>query len=295
MEPQMDYYSIPGFTDPFASWTHLLAALGFLIGSVILYRKGRGNPVRVTALCVYSFSLVFLFSMSGVFHLLDHGSGRDVLQRLDHAGIWILIAGTFTPIHVILFRGIWRGLILSLIWTIAITGMVLEVVFFKSFPESLILSLFLGLGWFGALTGYHFRRTFHGESLQFLLAGGICYSVGALIDFVRWPVPWHGIIGPHDIFHILVVAGAYFHWRFIFDWADHPVANTLQIHVRVFPNNLYIGESIGDQIRVEATSAEALKAELKRVIKEKYHESIIPNVHLRYSQEETITSRELMW
>jgi channel protein (hemolysin III family) len=94
-----------GFTDPVSSWSHLLAAVAFFIGAFLLCHRGRGNAARVTSLIVFSLSLVFLFSMSGVFHLLERGgTARAVLQRLDHAGIWVLIAGTFTPIHTILFR-----------------------------------------------------------------------------------------------------------------------------------------------------------------------------------------------
>ena len=142
----MENIPILGFRDPVSSWTHLLAAAAALLGSIYLIKKGRGSNVRVFSLVVYSLSLVFLFAMSGVYHLLDQGLARDVLQRLDHAGIWVLIAGTFAPTHVILFRGPWRWLILMIVWVIAITGLVLEVVYFKTFPEWLATTLFLGLG-----------------------------------------------------------------------------------------------------------------------------------------------------
>lgn len=235
----MESVGVLGFAEPFSSWTHLLSAAAFLAAGFFLITKGKGSVPRVISLVVYTFSLVFLFSMSGVYHLLDHGGvARDVLRRLDHAGIWVLIAGTFTPIHVILFRGAWRWLILLVVWTIAINGLVLEVIFFKSFPEWLILSLFLGLGWMGTVTGYRFRASFHGESLRLLLFGGVFYSVGAVIDHVNWPVVWPGVLGPHEIFHTLVVGAAFCHWKFIYEWADHPVANTITFHVRILPGVL---------------------------------------------------------
>jgi channel protein (hemolysin III family) len=123
---------IIGFADPVSSWSHLLAAGVSLIGTGVLWAKGRGNVARVASLTVFSFALVFLFSMSGVFHLLPRGTvARDVLQRLDHAGIWTLIAATFAPIHIILFRGHRRWLVLLIVWAAAITGLVLEIVFFE--------------------------------------------------------------------------------------------------------------------------------------------------------------------
>src|SRR5207302_1716628 len=150
-------------------------------------------------LLLYSFSLVFLFSMSGVFHLLDRGGeARDVLQRLDHAGIWVLIAGTITPLQVILFRGAFRWGMLLFVWLLTINGLVLEIVFFKDFPEWLLLSFFLGLGWLGAISMIQFRKAFTGASVTPVALGGIFYSVGAIIDFINWPTLIEGIVGPHE-------------------------------------------------------------------------------------------------
>ncbi|MGE0763952.1 MAG: hemolysin III family protein [Bdellovibrionales bacterium] len=278
-----------GFSDPFSSWTHLLAGGVALVGSVLLYRRGRGSGARLWALCIYSFSLVFLYSMSGVYHLLEPGgAARAVLQRLDHAGIWVLIAGTFTPVHVILFRGPWRWLILLLIWVIAITGLVLEVIFFTSFPQWLILTLFLGLGWMGVLTGYKFRTSFRGESLHNLLMGGICYSVGAIIDFLNGPTFWPQVLGAHEIFHIFVIMGSFYHWRFIYQWAAHPVANTITFRVTIFPHPRYVAEATSDHLRLEAESLDELKKMIVENVRAKYHKSIQPQIHLKYFQEETL-------
>lgn len=279
---------VPGFSDPVSSWTHLAAAGASFVGGFFLMKRGQGSRPRIAALTIYTISLIFLFSMSGVYHLLEPGgTPREVLQRLDHAGIWVLIAGTFTPLHVILFRGAWRWLILLIVWTIAINGLVFEVIFFKSFPEWLILSLFLGLGWMGALTGYKFRESFHGESLRDLALGGIFYSLGAVIDFANWPTIWPQVIGAHEIFHVMVVVASYYHWRFIYLWADHPVANTIVFHVRIFPETI-VAEAISDHLRIEEKDIAALKDSIKRSVTEKYHESIQPKIHLKYFQEETL-------
>src|SRR6478672_10312211 len=102
----IETYPIPGFSDPFSSLTHLLGAGAFACLTPLLILKGRGDPWRVASLGVFAFSTVFLLAMSGTYHLLSPGTpGRAVLQRLDHAAIFVLIAGTFTPFHCILFRG----------------------------------------------------------------------------------------------------------------------------------------------------------------------------------------------
>ncbi len=283
----MNPIPIPGFADPISSWTHLLAAVTALVGGRYLYLKGRGNSARVASLMVFTFTLVFLFSMSGVFHLLERGgAARDVLQRLDHAGIWVLIAGTFTPIHVILFRGPLRWGILGLVWTLAITGLVLEVVFFTSFPEWLLLSFFLGLGWFGAITGLQFFRLFKDRSIRFLLAGGIFYSIGGFFDFIRWPTFITGVIGPHEIFHVFVILGALSHWWFVYEWSSHPVANTLTINVYIYPNQRVVAQAQGEFLRFEAESVEQLKEQIKYKVQEAFHTTLQPAIRLRYYQEE---------
>ncbi len=278
-----------GFHEPFSSLSHLLGALVALVSCFYLIHKGRGNGARITSLVIFSFSVVFLYSMSGVYHLLPRdGAAREVLQRLDHAGIWVLIAGTFTPIHIILFRKAWRWAILLFVWVIAITGLVLEVVFFTDFPEWLILSLFLGLGWMGALTGYKFRSSFHGESLLFFILVGGSYFVGAVIDFIQLPIILPGVIAAHELFHVFVILGTFCHWCFIYQWADHPVANVIVFRIRVFPNNKFFAEAVDDHMQMTSDSLDHLKALIKKNVSDKYHESIVPEIRLVYFNEEII-------
>lgn len=208
--------SIPGFSDPFSAITHLAAALVFFVLGIRLLRQARGSTARVMAIGVYIFSVVFCLSMSGVYHLLEHnGAARAVLQRLDHAGIFILIAGTFTPVHAILFRGFWNWGFLFLIWALAITGLTLTTVFFNDMAEWLGLLFYLGLGWLGIISGYLTHRLHGFEVIKPLIYGALAYTVGAIMEFMRWPVIIDGVIGPHELFHIAVIAGVAWHWLFI--------------------------------------------------------------------------------
>jgi len=212
--------SIPGFSEPFSSITHLLAAGIFSGLGVWLMIRGRGHPARVFALAVFSLSVVFLLSMSGVFHLLElGGTARAVLQRLDHAGIFFLIAGTFTPVHGILFKRSLRWGILLFVWGVAITGITLKSIYFNDIPEWLSLSLYLGLGWVGALTGILLYRRFHLTFIKYLIYGALAYTTGALFEFFRTPVLIEGVIGPHEIFHIFVLFGISFHFMFVFQFS----------------------------------------------------------------------------
>ncbi|ALS99957.1 PAQR family membrane homeostasis protein TrhA [Lacimicrobium alkaliphilum] len=212
----MDVIDIPGFGDPFSSISHLLAALLALILGIGLIRQALGQPVRVVTVCIYVFTVVFLLSMSGVFHLLDPGTtGRAVLKRLDHAGIFLLIAGTFTPIHAIIFRGFWRWGFLTLIWGLAITGLTLKTIYFSDFAEWLGLLFYIGLGWMGIASAY-LTHQMHGFGIiRPLFFGALAYTLGATLDFLRVPVLIPGVLGPHELFHIAVLAGIAWHWKFV--------------------------------------------------------------------------------
>jgi channel protein (hemolysin III family) len=166
--------------------------------------------------------------MSGVFHLLEpQGGARDVLQRLDHAGIFFLIAGSFTAIHGILFKGIWRWGMLTVIWAIAITSITLKTIFFHDMAEWIGLMLYLGLGWMGAITGVLLKRRFGFTFIKPLIYGALAYTFGAVLEFLRAPVLIPGVIGPHELFHVFVLIGLSYHFAFIFSFSKFtmPIQN----------------------------------------------------------------------
>lgn len=210
--------SIPGFSEPFSSISHLLGALVFFVYGVRLIYMARGHLAWAVAVGVFVLSGIFLLSMSGVFHLLDvEGVGRAVLQRLDHAGIFALIAGTFTPAHVILFTGLWRWGFLIVIWSLAIAGITLKSIFFNELAEWVGLMAYLGLGWLGILSAYMTHRLHGLAILKPLLYGALAYTVGASLEFLRIPIVISGVIGPHELFHVAVLVGLAWHWIFIRD------------------------------------------------------------------------------
>lgn len=214
----MNTISIPGFSEPFSSISHLLGAFVFFVYGIKLIFMARSHSSWAVAVSVFVISGIFLLSMSGVFHLLElEGVSRAVLQRLDHAGIFALIAGTFTPAHVILFTGFWRWGFLIVIWSLAIAGMTLKSIFFNELAEWVWLMAYLGLGWLGILSAYMTHRLHGFAIIKPLLFGALAYTLGASLEFLRLPVVMSGVIGPHELFHVAVLAGLAWHWVFIRD------------------------------------------------------------------------------
>lgn len=214
---------IPGFSEPFSSMSHLFATGPFAVWAVWLLLRSarwRGAGVRAIWLGLFIWGTLFLLSMSGVYHLLEPGgTARAVLQRLDHAAIFVLIASTFTAAHGILFQGIWRWGMILLIWVLAATAITLKTVFFRDISTQLGLVLYLGLGWLGAISGIKLARTYGFAMIRWLLAGAIAYSLGAVAEFLGQPVLIHGVVGPHEMFHVAVLLGLAAHWYFVWQLA----------------------------------------------------------------------------
>jgi channel protein (hemolysin III family) len=226
--------SIPGFSDPVSSLSHLAGALVFAILGGFLIVRGRGNARRVLALAVFAFSCVLLLSLSGVYHLLTpQTAARGVLLRLDHAAIFVLIAGSFTPVHAILLHERWQRYLLAGIWAAAIIGLVLKTVFFNATPQWLGLLMYLGLGWLGVISTVALARRFGVRFILPLVWGALAYTIGALVDFASWPVLVAGVIGPHELFHVGVLAGISFHWWFIHGIAAGDRGDALDAEVAV--------------------------------------------------------------
>jgi len=220
----MPVHSLPGFYEPFSAFSHLIGALVFVVLAVRLIRRGRGDLRRVLYLSIFAATSILLLSMSGVYHMLSEGStARNVLGRLDYAAIFALIAGTHTPVQGLFFRGLARWGVLAIMWLIAATGITLFSVFYHSLPRGLGTSVFLFMGWIAGFAGIIVWRRQGTSRIWPLFAGGIVYSVGAILLGLEWPTIIPGVFGPHDLWHIAVLTAMGLHWKFVFENATRPV------------------------------------------------------------------------
>jgi channel protein (hemolysin III family) len=208
--------SIPGFYEPVNALLHLGAAGVFAVLGVRLIMRARGDRMRVALLGVFAFASVSMLAISGVYHMLtDGGTGSAVMFRVDKAAIFVLIAGTFTPLHGLLFRGIMRWAGLALMWAAAATGVVLVTVFFERIPSAVCTSMYLALGWFASISVVALWRRRGFRYIRAILAGGVAYSLGAILLELGWPTILPGLFGPHEFWHVAVITGLGLHWRFI--------------------------------------------------------------------------------
>ena len=209
------WHSLAGIAQPFSSLSHYGGALLFLLLACFLLRNARRTG-GFWSYAIFAGSAVLLLTISGTAHIFPPGSPtREVLFRFDLVAIFLLIAGTFTPIHWVLFRGWRRWSVLILIWSIAFAGILARLVFMDSIPYVVGTGIFIAMGWVGLFSGVLIRLQYGPGYLGPLLAGGICYTVGAVIDANQWPILFPMIVGPHELFHLMVLAGLGFQWYFI--------------------------------------------------------------------------------
>ena len=211
-----DIYPIAGIAEPVSSWSHLCAAGVFLVSSIFVLSRRSRSPRQQISIAIFALSSVFLLTISGVYHLLSMtGEARPILQRLDHASIYVMIAGTFTAVHNTFFSGPARWGTIAAVWLLAVAGITTSVVFFNSTPELLDLTIFLWLGWLGAVSGTVLCAHYGFLFIKPLLYGGLAYTGGAILEFCRVPSLIPGWFGPHEAFHVAVLAGLAFHWQFV--------------------------------------------------------------------------------
>ena len=200
--------------EPMNAASHLLGFLLAAAGTVLLLRLARG-PWELTAFSVYGASLLLLYGASSLYHLLPV-SGRPLraLRTLDHIAIYFLIAGTYTPIALVTLHGRYGWILLAIVWVIAVAGIPFKL-FFLDAPVWISTGTYLVMGYLALLAFQPLARVVPLSGLLLLVLGGLAYTVGAVIYSSRRPDPYPGLLGHHEIWHLLVLLGSACHFAFM--------------------------------------------------------------------------------
>ncbi len=206
--------------DPVSWMTHFAGALVGAFGLAALIYYARHDVPRLVSMAIYGMSLVALFSASTAYHFFDLGPrGNKWLRRVDHAAIYLLIAGTYVPALTLLLSGTMRVAMLAIVLGIAMLGVLFKLVLFNAAGKAGTI-LYVILGWVIVIPGYYMLPRMSAESVTWLVSGGIAYTVGALIYATKRPDPWPGVFGFHEVWHLFVLLGATLHYLFTFSLLD---------------------------------------------------------------------------
>lgn len=200
--------------EPFNAGSHLVGLLLAAMGTAVLLREARGQT-QLVAFTIYGASLLLLYGTSTVYHALPLPAPfLQRLRTLDHIAIYFLIAGTYTPLLLVTLRGTLGLTMLVVVWAIALAGVPFKIHYLHA-PVWLSTATYLGMGWLAVFALAPLMRVVPITGVAWLAAGGMAYTVGAVIFTRERPNPLPQVFGYHGIWHLLVLLGSACHFAFI--------------------------------------------------------------------------------
>ncbi len=195
-------------------WFHLYAAIAAIAGAVLLLLLAN-SPRTYVGAAIFGASLILLYTTSAAYHRITWSPRlRGIVRRLDRSMIFALIAGTYTPISLLVLNTAWWISVLSVVWGIAAAGILLKVVL-PGAPKWLSVTLYVIIGWLALVTLPQLLAWFTTGSLALLLLGGVLYTLGGVVYAAGKPNPYPRWFGYHEVFHVLVIAGSVLHYSLV--------------------------------------------------------------------------------
>jgi hemolysin III len=187
--------------------SHFTGLILSIIGSIILIIKGisSGTGLSIVSYIVYGISMILLYLASTLYHNSKEAEKRRKLKVFDHASIFVLIAGTYTPFSLLVLKGAWGWSVFGVVWGIALTGIILKLFFTGRFNIVSTISYIL-MGWVVVVAIKPLIANFQTEGLILLLSGGLFYTFGAVLYSIK-RIPYN-----HAIFHFFVLFGSLAHY-----------------------------------------------------------------------------------
>ncbi len=178
-----------------------------IIVAPLLLLSADGLRTRVAA-GIFAFSVAACFGVSALYHRMTWTpSRRRLMRRADHAGVYLLIAGTYTPVTLLVLKGDWGSVLLTIAWAGALIAILLKIIWVDA-PKWVAAALGLALGWIAVVALPQLVERLQPTALTLLIAGGLLYSVGAIVYARRKPDPLPAVFGYHEVFHALTIAAA---------------------------------------------------------------------------------------
>jgi len=204
--------------EPVSGFTHLAGALLSLAGTLALVVPAfrQGETVKAVSFLIFGLSLILLYSASATYHLLRlDEKGNRVLRRIDHMMIYLLIAGTYTPICLVALPGAWGWGLLSVIGALAAAGIILTL-FVLNKPRWVTVTIYITMGWLALAAFVPLVRALPLGGVVWIVLGGVFYTVGAVVYARKKPDPFPGVFGFHEVWHLFVMAGSLCHYLAMF-------------------------------------------------------------------------------
>jgi len=198
--------------EPINSLSHWVGALLALAGLIALIIVGWGTSAKILSLTIYGVSLIAMFSASATYHMVRvRERTLEIFRKIDHAAIYFLIAGTYTPFCVNAFEGFWKWGMLSIIWSLAVLGIIIKVFYIRA-SRWLNAGIYLLMGWLCIAAIGQMLAVLPDWVIAWLIAGGVIYTLGAVVYITKIFNFKPGVFGFHEMWHIFVLLAAAAHF-----------------------------------------------------------------------------------
>ena len=208
--------------DPGSALTHFIAMIAALIAMIpLLYHASKApEKLYLGALSIFIFSMIFLYAASTIYHTFDISEHvNKILKKIDHMMIFVLIAGTYTPVCLIALGKSSGYRLLALVWGIAIAGILINA-FFINCPKWFSSCIYIAMGWVCLTAFKEIYTALPAKAFFLLLLGGIIYTIGGVIYALKLPIFQHcpKNFGNHEIFHLFVMGGSFCHYLVMYQF-----------------------------------------------------------------------------
>lgn len=209
---------IHSLREPFNALSHALGvALAFVALWLLLSRTSpEVTTTHVITFVIFAISQVLMFSASTLYHSLPLSDNKLVVMRkIDHIMIFVSIAGSYTPMCLLILKGGWGNSILVIVWLIAVAGVFVKILWLHA-PRKLYTAIYLSMGWLVIVAIYPLYKALSGGAWFWLGLEALAYTVGAVIYAIKKPDPFPEKVGFHGIFHIFILLGAFSHFMLLY-------------------------------------------------------------------------------
>lgn len=206
--------------EPMNGFTHFIGILLSILGTILLINLSVNpfKPYHFFSFSIFSAGMILLYTTSTLYHWLKISDVVTLkLRKTDHIMIFIYIAATYTPICVVALRASFGWLLLAAVWSVALVGITIKI-FWMNAPRWLSTFIYILMGWLAVIVIFPLIIELQVGALMWLLAGGLFYTIGAVIYALKKPDPYPGILGFHEIFHLFVLAGSFSHFWMIYKY-----------------------------------------------------------------------------
>ncbi|MFT9486908.1 hemolysin III family protein [Tepidibacillus infernus] len=198
--------------EPVNTWTHFVSFIAAIVGLVFLVILSRDNLSKLVIMTIYGISVILLYGASSLYHWIKTTPKKElVLKKLDHVAIYILIAGSYTPVFYFGLEGKWKWAMLISVWVLAIIGIILKI-WFIHLPRYVSTAFYVSLGWIALVPLFQLIGQLPTGAMVLMFVGGVAYTIGAIIYATKWLDFFPNRFGFHEIFHIFVVIGSVVHF-----------------------------------------------------------------------------------